>query len=272
MPECVMELFDRRSVRFDFDYKAARYFMPRFLNGRSLFEYEPISQCALLAAIERSEGALFDVGSNIGIFSVLWAKTFGRDVYAFEPFKEASSILKAIAERHDLPIHVQEAAVGATSGEQEFYISDRSDMSNSMNPAFREHIEVRRVRTIAIDDFAADIRPALIKIDTESTEVDVLQGAIRTLERHRPVLLLEVLDDDLKAKLDAVLATVRYRMVGLCSPAFTGPLGDLSGVDLSGDQRNFLAVPAEYELDTDYFARARHWLDRLRGLEKCSLK
>jgi hypothetical protein len=52
--------------------------------------------------------------------------------------------------------------------------------------------ETITVRTERIDDvLPADYVPALIKIDVEGAELQVLRGALRTLKKHRPILVFE---------------------------------------------------------------------------------
>jgi methyltransferase FkbM-like protein len=59
-----------------------------------------------------------------------------------------------------------------------------------------ENIEVDAV---AVDDWLAEhnIVPSFIKIDAESAEHRVLKGLRRTIERHHPVLSLEIGDYNL---------------------------------------------------------------------------
>jgi hypothetical protein len=56
--------------------------------------------------------------------------------------------------------------------------------------AHADHHETLEVVTRTLDEFGT--APSLIKIDTEGHELSVLEGASRTVEAHRPVLLLEV--------------------------------------------------------------------------------
>lgn len=60
-------------------------------------------------------------------------------------------------------------------------------------------------------------RIGVIKIDTEGAEVLVLREATETLRAHRPVLVMEVVDHQLRnlgsslAELEALLAAAGYR-------------------------------------------------------------
>jgi Methyltransferase FkbM domain len=57
-----------------------------------------------------------------------------------------------------------------------------------------EPIDVE-VTTVDAQVEAAGLRPSVIKIDVEGGELAVVSGMKRTLERHRPVLLVEVSEE-----------------------------------------------------------------------------
>jgi Methyltransferase FkbM domain len=55
-----------------------------------------------------------------------------------------------------------------------------------------EHATEITVRVERLDGaLPPDYVPALVKIDVEGTEAEVLRGAIETLRRHRPVVVFE---------------------------------------------------------------------------------
>jgi len=49
-----------------------------------------------------------------------------------------------------------------------------------------------------------------LKLDVEGMEVDVLRGARAVIERHRPVMLIEMIKSDRNA-IDALLTSLGYR-------------------------------------------------------------
>ena len=67
--------------------------------------------------------------------------------------------------------------------------------SLKLNSDIKEHDEIT-VPTISIDDtFANSSDPVLlIKIDTQGTELEVLQSAEKTIEKFRPTILFELED------------------------------------------------------------------------------
>jgi hypothetical protein len=55
-----------------------------------------------------------------------------------------------------------------------------------------ELLEVITVRIEALDDaLAEDYVPSLIKIDVEGGEQQVLEGAMRTIAKHKPIVIFE---------------------------------------------------------------------------------
>jgi hypothetical protein len=63
-----------------------------------------------------------------------------------------------------------------------------------------------------LDAYVADTgrAPGLLKIDTETTEPDVVRGATQTLRRHRPWLVIEVLHGVREAELEETLGGAGY--------------------------------------------------------------
>jgi FkbM family methyltransferase len=69
------------------------------------------------------------------------------------------------------------------------------------------------VRAISLDGFNFP-RLDLIKVDVEGMELDVLAGAAKCIEAHRPVLLIEAIKVD-GAKLRALLESLNYCAVNI---------------------------------------------------------
>ncbi len=71
------------------------------------------------------------------------------------------------------------------------------------------------VEVIRLDQFVADhgLNVDLVKIDTETTEPDVLAGMANTLERDKPDVFLEVLEQTDGEAMDAVVLPLGYRLL-----------------------------------------------------------
>lgn len=151
----------------------------------NLAEYHALRGAAAPGAVA------LDVGANVGGYALLlgaWVRPGGR-VYAFEPAPDAFSGL----ERHvalnglgGVVVPVRAAAAGATGTARL-----AADGASGANRLGGEGVEVA---TVALDDFCAreGIRPAVIKIDVEGAELEVLRGARRTIRAAGPGLTLLV--------------------------------------------------------------------------------
>jgi FkbM family methyltransferase len=109
-------------------------------------------------------------------------------------------------------IQVHRCALADFEGTIDLYIPGAGiPLSASTRAGFRHATEVVPVVAQTLDGFVAANGLAsvdLIKIDTESTEPQVLAGGRQTLLHHRPLIICEVLagltEDDLHAVLDGL--------------------------------------------------------------------
>ncbi len=144
----------------------------------------------------RRDATIFDVGANIGVTALMLA-TAAPDgqLFAFEPGEAYSHLLATLAANrlgHCQPLQI---ALGALTGEADFLSSDVSDAFSHL--AFADTAlggSNRRVAVKTIDRVVSELgltRLDFIKIDVEGFELDVLEGAQRTLTELRPQFFLE---------------------------------------------------------------------------------
>jgi FkbM family methyltransferase len=149
-------------------------------------------QLRLLLALTLAEDAsCVDVGANIGavLRDIVRVAPRGRHV-AYEPLPEHAARLA----REFPQVDVRNAAVSDHAGEATFHrVRGRDTRSSLSRLDFGDdELEPFPVRLEALDDaLPADLAPALIKIDVEGAEEQVLRGAAETLARHRPTVVLE---------------------------------------------------------------------------------
>jgi hypothetical protein len=103
-------------------------------------------------------------------------------------------------------VSVMDVAVSAFSGTAAFHTTTGSS-TGRLDPA-----GTLRVTTVTIDAFvkASGHVPSLLKIDVEGAEVDVLRGAVGTLTRFRPRILLATHSEALKNTCAELLARCEY--------------------------------------------------------------
>jgi len=150
-----------------------------------------------LLAYLRSGDIILDVGANIGTYSLLAASIPGTRVWAFEPSTLACErhreniLLNALQER----ISLVQRAVGVASGFG-FLTLGKDTVNSLVERAFDELMDddsMEAVGIVSLDDyFGGDELPAaLIKVDVEGREGDVLLGARQLILRSSPALIIE---------------------------------------------------------------------------------
>lgn len=186
----------------------------------TLGTYEVPVQQALFENVEPG-GVVYDIGANIGYFTMLAARRVGNggQIYAFEPVRRnAAAIMRSAELNHFDNVTVYERAVGAAGGIAELNLARHigGAMLASIG-APPDKVGSFPVEVVAIDDFIDEMRlrpPSLIKVDVEGAELDVLRGMTRTLIAYAPVLIVE-LDDATETGLDEKTAKLADLLGGL---------------------------------------------------------
>jgi FkbM family methyltransferase len=151
------------------------------------------------AAAARSATVVFDVGANVGFYTLLAAVAMGPSgrVVAFEPLPRNLAHLRAHVRLNALPnVEVRACAVADASGTAAFLEGPNPSMG-----ALADGGEVQ-VMVVAIDELTAAgslPNPDLMKIDVEGAEARVLDGAAATIARARPLIFLSTHGEELHA-------------------------------------------------------------------------
>lgn len=142
----------------------------------------------------------YDLGANIGLFSLLAARAVapGGSVFSFEPDPEIATRLRRNAAKNNFAnIAVLEAGVWSSSADVNFVSADPNSPDRGTG---RFVVGADRDATprkcVALDDFIADHPgPDAIKCDVEGAEVEVLRGAEKLIRSRRPCILAEMHSD-----------------------------------------------------------------------------
>jgi FkbM family methyltransferase len=154
-------------------------------------EYEPATT-ALFRRLVVAGSTVFDVGANVGYFSMLACELGADVVRAFEPNPTVRPLLETSASLQPIDIEVVPAACSDHDGTMPLYLSDPRNTGAS---SFTRPGEVSvDVDVITLDGYAhrTNTRPDLVKIDVEGHESEVLAGARSILETARPIVISEV--------------------------------------------------------------------------------
>jgi FkbM family methyltransferase len=179
-------------------------------HGYWLGSYEYQKRLAFEDIIQENT-VLYDIGANVGYFSLLAAVLTGLQgqVYAFEPLPRNVDFLKQHIALNCLDnIEVIEAAVSDREGQAAFALGASTAMGHIGEIG---EIEVDLVSLDALLDRGEIKPPDTIKIDVEGAEFEVLQGARNLLSRYRPILFLDTHQREAHKKAIQLLSDLGYQ-------------------------------------------------------------
>ena len=205
------------------------------------------AQMALLERLARAcapNGVVLDVGANIGITALTFARALGPAgvVHAFEPQRVIFHMLAgnmALSSIDNVHCHYQALgqAVGhaniprldyrtmANFGGLELNRSQQSDLGQQAADGIFDQVPMTSIDALAFE------RVDLIKIDVEGMEADVLAGAMSTIRTQRPLMYIEYKKSD-QAMLHTLLSNASYALFDagdvLCVPVDHPRLADLA--------------------------------------------
>ena len=210
--------------------------------------YEGRSMRVWVALCKRAR-SIVDVGANTGLYSLV-AKTVNPNavVTAFEPVERIYQKLLDNIRLNRLDVQSHALALSDRTGEA-FYFDTMTEHAYSFTLNKNVHApdiacEKRPLQTITLDDFVEKnglVGIDLMKIDVETHEPEVLDGFRAHLDRFHPDMLIEVLDADVAARLNGILAGKEYLYYDI--DEVTG-LRRIPKIEQSGE-RNILACSAE---------------------------
>jgi FkbM family methyltransferase len=172
---------------------------------------------------------VLDVGATCGDWSIIVGKYFGADkVLAIEPSPVAFfSLLKNIRLNNltevIIPINValwdSDAQIPLWDSDAQIPLWDSDAQIRNFTSAF---LSVQgsgsslEVRTLKLDSLICETsldNLDLLKIDTEGCEARVLKGAIFTIRKFRPKIIVEVHSREAREKVAGLLVSEGYRVV-----------------------------------------------------------
>lgn len=195
----------------------------------------------LLAA--SGPGAIVDVGANIGVYTLNFRELTAAAIVAFEPDAASFDLLARTVTGNALPsVTIRNIACGDRPGRRRFCGGINGAMAADGDAA-RADVEVA-----PLDEALAGQRIALIKIDCEGYEWQVLSGCRRLIETQKPLLFVE-----LHPKL---IGRYGHSLADVC--ALLRPHYDLAFWDADASQRSCSRWAR-------FFGRYRGGLRRLAG-------
>jgi len=185
-------------------------------HGCWLGTYEYAKQQAFSTAIRRGD-AVYDLGANVGLYSLLASVLVGSEgrVFSFEPVARNLRFLQRHLELNRVTnCSVFDVAVSSSNGEANF--------DTGPNPC-RGHLTTESqtaltVVTVTLDSLVGCGRlppPNVIKCDIEGAEYDALRGAMGTLARHLPSIFLATHGPEVHMRCCKLLTSLGYKLMPL---------------------------------------------------------
>ena len=175
--------------------------------GLSIREYGEYSELELQTILKfiNDGDVIFDIGANIGCFSVPFAKKVGLNgkVYAFEPQKFIFNVLKKNIKCNELNnVKIFNNAVGSTNTILELNDFDYSQPGNFGGIGLKEDYDnsycakikgtkKNKIKTLTLNNFLNLKKCNFLKIDVESMELSVLKGAKDFIYKFKPIIWIE---------------------------------------------------------------------------------
>jgi len=173
----------------------------------------------LLEKLGANRGLALDVGANRGFYSNRLADLY-ENVIAFEPNTQISRELSAAKISN---VELRSVALSSHCGSRELFIPFGAngreldgwasfDPNNCPTATRSNAIEVD---VAALDDLSLP-SISFIKVDVEGHEVDFLRGAVKSLQKHGPRVLIEVRESTLE-DVQRLFEEIGYKQLDLAA-------------------------------------------------------
>lgn len=225
-----------------------------FWEGYTTFEYTEIFE-----DLCKKTGTFLDIGANLGYYSLLAAQSNPNiKVWAFEPATGPFHYLSQNIEINQFESRIQavNTALSDHQGRIIFYeganikyTNIKHNLTGEGNAGTKtEHRPFQKVQVecTTLDHFChRQNLPAidLIKIDTEGTEMSILNHATNLIDHSRPLVICEILFQVIEKELEAFFTERSYEMF-VHVPEGLLPLKSIQR-DTDNGYRNCFFVPSE---------------------------
>ncbi len=167
------------------------------LEALNFLKYEE-AEVSIFTKLLNDKKCFFDIGGNIGFYSVLAAITNSQiKVKTFEPVPKMHQLLVKNIVLNNLTERVEALNLGLSDreGTVSFFVYPFGGTNSSMvNVSDNKDAKEVKAKIMKLDDFvkSSDL-PDIIKCDVEGAEKLVIDGSVETLRKAKPVLFIELL-------------------------------------------------------------------------------
>lgn len=162
----------------------------------------------LIQATAGTAPVAIDVGANIGNHTIFLATQTDLPVIAVEPAAGSFAVLARNIVLNGLQDKITAINKGAGAQPANAQLQIRDPHNWGMNRLNLD--DDGDIPVVTLDSISRNRPVALIKIDVEGMELDVLRGASQILTRDRPLLYIEANEDTQRQLIDSFLAAFGY--------------------------------------------------------------
>ena len=200
------------------------------------------------ATLARESSVVLDIGSNIGHYALV-AKKVNPDaeVFAFEPSRRAFEALCRNVALNATPIHTANIALSDVTGTATFHDLHVLTAAGSLvsDADFKDHpqansyeVQVQTLAAYAASNAISAID--LVSIDVERHEGAVIRGMGDLLHRHRPNVVLEILNEQIGDEVMPLFDGLEYSFYWIDELRGLVPTSALRRPRQSANSYNFL--------------------------------
>lgn len=197
----------------------------------------------------KNSDVILDIGANTGVYALV-AKTINPNakVFAFEPVARVFQKLKENIALNNYSIVPVEKAVSNAEGRAVIYdtatehvysVTVNKNLSSPETKVTETIIETTTLNSFIRQNKINKID--LIKIDVETHEPEVLKGFSEYLHHFKPTMLIEILNDEIGAKVDKLVRDLGYLYFNINE---TGTIRQVETITKS-DYYNYLICSSE---------------------------
>ena len=218
--------------------------------GAAAFYHYEEELKAEIAQHLKANDIFFDRGANIGLISLFVHKFFPQvQIHSFEPADVTFHCLGRTLELNNISnINLIKKGIGDRNGLAQFFIDP---LSNGGSSLVRDHYgKPIEIDLITMDQYIESTQqiPSLIKVDVEGAEEYVLKGGAISIQKYRPIMIIEADNQKLLENLELWVKSFEgynFRPVGSRSLSEIKLLGDVaqSMIDNKKMTIDYLFVP-----------------------------
>ena len=199
---------------------------------------------------------IFDIGANTGLFSLI-SKSVNPEsqVYGFEPIDRTFQKYAANCRVNAYDVHCEPLALSDKTGVGYIYDLPVENLySATLNQNFSDNHHERigqiktNIATKTLSDYIEEKgikRIDLMKIDVEMHEPEVLEGMKDYLKQFQPTILIEILSDEIGAKVQNLLRGIDYLFFNLDEKTQPRQVPDIT----KSESYNYLVCKKEVAVD-----------------------